>query len=259
MPIDFHDKQNRSTYASRNADESWLAMMQENVQVAGKQVADIGCGGGIYTKALVSLGAAHVTAADSSAEILAGAKENCQGLDNITFVHADAYNTGLPGNRFDLILERALIHHLSDLKRAFQEVHRLLRTDGIFVIQDRTPQDSLLPSSAGNLRGYFLEQYPQLVTTEIARRYDSTQVREALEARGFVVVKEERLWEVRRVYNDLDSLGEELLQRTGRSILHELTDEELSALVSTIRDKLAQGPLPIIERDAWTVWFAQKK
>src|SRR5207342_1946251 len=98
MPIDFHNKQNRLTYASRSADESWLSLMRENIEVAGKQVADIGCGGGIYTQALVSLGAAHVTGVDFSAEILAGAAENCQGLDNVAFVQASAYDTGLPSD-----------------------------------------------------------------------------------------------------------------------------------------------------------------
>ncbi|GIP33337.1 hypothetical protein [Paenibacillus sp. J2TS4] len=59
MPINFHDEQNRQTYAARIADESWVSLIREFVEVSNKRVADIGCGGGIYTKALVEKGASH--------------------------------------------------------------------------------------------------------------------------------------------------------------------------------------------------------
>lgn len=56
MPIDFHDPNNRWTYTTREADETWSALIRANVDVAKKRIADIGCGGGIYTKALASMG-----------------------------------------------------------------------------------------------------------------------------------------------------------------------------------------------------------
>jgi len=56
MPIDFHDEQNKQTYATRNADESWISLIKDTVVVSNTRIADIGCGGGIYTKALIKMG-----------------------------------------------------------------------------------------------------------------------------------------------------------------------------------------------------------
>lgn len=53
MPINFHDEQNRQTYATRNADESWISLIKDPVDISNKRIADVGCGGGIYTKALI--------------------------------------------------------------------------------------------------------------------------------------------------------------------------------------------------------------
>lgn len=57
MSIDFHDPNNRLTYASRTAEHHWLESIQRHVVIEGKEIADIGCGGGIYTKVLALAGA----------------------------------------------------------------------------------------------------------------------------------------------------------------------------------------------------------
>ncbi|WP_019535385.1 class I SAM-dependent methyltransferase [Paenibacillus ginsengihumi] len=258
MPMNFHDKNNRMTYATRIADESWISLIKENIDISGKEAADIGCGGGIYTKALASLGASHVTGIDFSEEMLKGAAENCKALDNVSLLKGSAEHTGLPDDRFDIILERALIHHLKDLNRCFRESARILKRNGTLIIQDRTPEDCLLPGDVNHIRGYFFEKYPALASKEIARRHASDKVRESLESNGFFVSKEVQLQETRRVYHDLDSLCNEIMQRTGRSILHELTDGELRELVLFIKNKLDRSAAPIIEKDSWTLWFAVK-
>jgi ubiquinone/menaquinone biosynthesis C-methylase UbiE len=258
MPINFHDQQNQLTYTSRVADHSWHAVIRAHVDVKGKYAVDIGCGGGIYTKALVNMGAAQVTGVDFSDEMLKGAAKNCAGIDAVSFVQGNAYNTGLPADAFEIILERALIHHLDDLDRCFTEAHRLLPNGGVLIVQDRTPQDCLLPGDANHIRGYFFERYPKLIDIEVARRHNSATVRTALEASGLSVANEVQLWETRRIYNDLAAVSQELLQRTGRSILHELTNDELHDLVSFIQEKLEKKTLPIVEKDSWTLWFAIK-
>lgn len=169
-----------------------------------------------------------------------------------------AYQTGLPANEVDIVLERALIHHLSDLEAGFKEAHRIMKADGVLIIQDRTPGDCLLPGDEHHIRGYFFERFPRLREKEIARRHDSGQVQRALGAAGFQLVHTASLWETRREYKNREELSKDLLSRTGRSILHELNDEELQELVSFIADKLETTPPPIVEKDAWTVWLATK-
>ncbi|UPK41261.1 class I SAM-dependent methyltransferase [Paenibacillus pabuli] len=258
MPINFHEENNRMTYTTRNADESWVSLIQNNVEVIGKQVVDIGCGGGIYTKAFANMGASHITGVDFSLEMIKGATQNCINYDNVEFVHGDAYDTKLHKTEYDIILERALIHHLDDLNKCFKEANRILKNNGILIVQDRTPKDCLMPGNESHLRGYFFEKYPNLVHKEIARRYDSLKVRNALEANGFRLFSESQIWEKRRIYNDVEAIRQDLQGRTGRSILHELTDNELKELVFYIESKMDESYFPIVEKDSWTVWVAIK-
>ena len=259
MPINFHAEENRHTYATRQADPSWVAAIKSIVHVKGKHVLDIGCGGGIYSKALADMGAAHVTCLDFSEASLSGAREHCQAYANLSFVQGNALDTGLYAQQYDVILERALIHHLrqDDLPACFTEAFRLLKPGGTFIIQDRTPEDCLLPGSSTNIRGYFFERYPPLAEKEVARRYENKPVLQALLHAGFQGVKEQKLWETRAIYPDFDALAQDLLARTGRSILHELTDEDLQDLVSYIREKL-QGQTEIVEQDRWTIWSTMR-
>lgn len=258
MPIDFHDARNRQTYATRDADESWITFIRDHIEVSNKRIADAGCGGGIYTRALARMGAAHVVGIDFSEEMLKGATESCRDMPNVTFHKGDACQSGLPADEFDIILERALIHHLHDLDACFREAHRMLKAGGVLIVQDRTPQDCLLPGDEHHIRGYFFEKFPRLGNLEISRRHDSDQVRQALERSGFRLDKTGSLWEISRIYPTFDELAQDLLRRTGRSILHELTDGELQELVDFMRAKLRDCPIPIVEKDSWTVWFAIK-
>ena len=63
----------------------------------------------------------------------------------------------------------------------------------------------------------------------------------------------------RRTYTNFDELREDLLSHTGRSILHELSDEELADLVAYIQEQLhGNDEQAIVEQDRWTIWSAQK-
>ncbi|MFL5625462.1 MAG: class I SAM-dependent methyltransferase [Ktedonobacteraceae bacterium] len=259
MPIDFHAEENRDAYTTRQADPSWSRAIKDIVHIKGKHVLDIGCGGGIYSKALADMGASHVTALDFSQASLAGARENCRAYANISFVQGNALDTGLYAQQYDVILERALIHHLKqeDLPACFTEAFRLLKPAGTLIVQDRTPEDCLLPGSNTHIRGYFFERYPKLIEKEIARRYENKPILQALLHAGFPGVNEQKLWETRARYPDFDALSQDLLARTGRSILYELTDDELQDLVSYIREQL-RGQKEIVEQDRWTLWSTVK-
>ncbi|MFE5318938.1 class I SAM-dependent methyltransferase [Paenibacillus sp. NPDC056579] len=258
MPINFQDEKNRGTYAARKADDTWIKRLQELVDVSNRHVADIGCGGGIYSKAMADEGAKRVTGVDFSESILASAKDNCRSMPNVMFAYGNAYDTGLAGGEYDVVLERALIHHLDDLPGCFMEACRLLRPEGTIIVQDRTPEDCLLPGSATHIRGYFFSKYPELAQTEIARRHTGTKVGEALRQAGFAGIEEHSFWETRKVYPDIDKLADDLLQRTGRSILHELSDVQLEELVEHIKEQLRDTPAPMVEKDRWTIWKAVK-
>lgn len=280
MPIDFHDPRNRMTYTGRTADPAWLACIDMLAGgIAGKRAADLGSSGGIYTEALIRLGAAEVTALDYSAVMTAAAADYLRGFPhvrlaedvtawtddrtgvraNVRIVHADAADTGLPDSSCDLVLARALIHHVTDLDRLFREVRRILAPGGMLIIQDRTAADCLLPGSPAHLRGYLFELYPKLIPIETGRRPEDGAVRASLAAAGFEDVRTVPFAEPRRTYASITELREELLSRRGRSILHALDDGELEALTDAIGRRLADAGAawPLTEHDHWTFWIAR--
>jgi ubiquinone/menaquinone biosynthesis C-methylase UbiE len=257
MPINFHDARNARTYATRDADLTWTAAITAIVVPAGKRIADIGCGGGIYTKAWAALGAASVLGVDFSDVMLADARETCAGLPNVTFARGDALATGLPAACADIVWERALLHHVGDLAASVREAYRLLAPGGLYLAQDRIPDEYTVPGAPGHIRGYFHERFPRLLEVELRRRPTSGVVRAALAAAGFGEINERAFWETRRVYPDVAALAEDLRSRTDRSILHELSDAELEDLIAYIRARVpADGP--IVDDSRWTLWWGTK-
>jgi ubiquinone/menaquinone biosynthesis C-methylase UbiE len=257
MPIDFHDPRNAHTYDTRAADPTWVAAITAIDSSQGRRVLDIGCGGGVYTRAFAELGAASVTGVDFSVAMLEAARAACADLPQVTFQLGDALATGLPDASTDLVYERALLHHLADLSACAAEAYRLLAPGGLYLAQDRTPDDIQLPATPQHLRAYFHERYPRLLEVELRRRPRSDEVLAALTAAGFAQIVTRTFWETRRVYATFDELARDLRRRVDRSILHELNDADVNDLVEYMRARLPEhGPYPDISR--WTLWFGVK-
>ncbi len=256
MAIDFRDPANRRTYSDREADVSWRDAVVGWVDPVGADVVDIGCGGGTYLRAWHELGAATVTGVDSSRPILDEARAGHGHLPGVAFQLGDAAATGLPDGCADVVFERALVHHVPDLGAVAAEAARLLRPRGVLLVQDRTPEDVAQPGSPTHPRGWLFEVFPRLLEVENGRRPDASVVVAALTAAGFPEVTATSLWEVRRRYRDREDYLAEIATRTGRSILHELTDDELAELVDELRRRLPEGPF--VEQDRWTIWRAAR-
>ncbi|MCS7459306.1 methyltransferase domain-containing protein [Paenibacillus doosanensis] len=261
MTMNFHARSNREMYTGRQADPGWVELIGSHVKLTGARAADIGCGGGIYTAALSLLGAESVVGIDFSAAMLEGASAACAKLTNVQFQQGNALALGLPDASLDVVLERALIHHLTkeELADCCREAYRILAPGGTLIVQDRTPQDSLIEGSTEHVRGYFFEKFPKLIAKETGRRHESSAVVQALEAGGFSAVKELPLWETRRRFERFDQFAADIRKRTGRTILHELSDEELVQLTDYIRERTGcEDEQPIEDKDRWTVWIARK-
>jgi ubiquinone/menaquinone biosynthesis C-methylase UbiE len=257
MAIDFHAPKNRNTYAGRTAGPEWRHAMLQIVDPTGLRVTDIGCGGGIYTAAWADLGAREITGIDFSAQMVRDATDANRGRAGVRVRQADARHTGLPDETADIVFERALIHHLPGRTACFQEAWRVLAPDGLFIVQDRTPEDVELPASAEHLRGYFFELFPRLLAVEHERRADAATVWREMTEVGFEQVNKMNLWEVRKRHVDAAALAADLRGRTGRSILHELSDEELEAMIVDILARVPrEGAIP--EKDRWTIWWGRK-
>ena len=256
MAIDFASKANRYTYSDREADRGWADAIRAIVDPSGKDVVDIGCGGGIYSTAFSDLGATSVIGVDSSAEMIGAARERAVGHDTVTFRIGNAASTGLAAGAADIVFARALVHHLGDPAACFLEAKRLLRASGVFVVQDRLWEDVAVAGSPDHIRGYFFEKFPALLDVERRRRPTSETILGALESAGFSAVDTTRIAEKRRDYGQFSELRQDLLARSGRSILHELTDTQLHELAAYIEGKL-DPHAEITDVDHWTIWTAR--
>ncbi|GER87834.1 SAM-dependent methyltransferase [Dictyobacter vulcani] len=206
------------------------------------------------------MGAANITCVDSSEVMLEDAQSKLKAQSNVNYVQGDAAHTILADKQCDVVLERALIHHIprEELAACFAEALRILRPGGTLIIQDRTPEDCLLAGSQTNIRGYFFARYPKLAKQEVERRHDNATVMSALHQAGFRVVQKRQLWETRQIHTNFAALERDLKARTGRSILHELSEAELSDLNEYIRRQLDSDYQAIVEQDRWTIWSAMR-
>ncbi|SDZ02686.1 class I SAM-dependent methyltransferase [Bacillus sp. 166amftsu] len=257
MSINFHDANNKYTYATRKADISWCEIIQNIIDVKGKSIIDIGCGGGIYTKELALMGASNVVGFDFSKKMLQAAIENCDSIQNISFIHGDAHHMPFANETFDIVISRAVVHHLQDVPKFLQEASRILKKNGMLILQDRTIEDCIILGSPEHIRGYFFSIYPKLIPIEEKRRPKATYIQQLITQNGMHPLPLQTIWEVRKIHDSIETLLQDLSPRTGRSILYELTDEELSQLLHHIRSEL-HNIAPIVEQDRWTIWSATK-
>ncbi len=115
--------------------------------LAGKQVADIGCGGGLLSEAMARDGA-RVTAIDASEVLIATAREHAAAahldIDYRAMLSRELAESA-PA-RFDLVTCLELIEHVPDADALLADCAALLRPGGTLVLStlNRNPQAWLL-------------------------------------------------------------------------------------------------------------------
>lgn len=149
-----------------------------------ERVLDLGCGWGTFGFALAPE-VQMVVGVDFSERSIALCRERLShtGFDNLRFLHADAGDTGLEPDSFDVALAADLLEHLypEDSDRVVRETHRVLRRGGRFAIW--TPHRGHVLEILKNNR-IFLKPDPTHVDYKSMHR-----LREMLQDAGFVIEK----------------------------------------------------------------------
>lgn len=129
------------------------------------ELLDIGCGAGNYTlKMLSKIPGLNCVLNDLSMPMLQKAKERVspQTCGSVTLIQDDMRNLDLPGERFDIILAAATLHHLrddADWEMMFARVYKWLRPGGSFWVSD------LIAHESGVITRLFEDQYSRYLET----------------------------------------------------------------------------------------------
>lgn len=101
-------------------------------QLAGAaRVLDLGCGEGQIARLATDGGARHVVGVDASAAQIVEAGRRGGG---VAYARASATRLPLVGGWFDAVVSCLVLEHLADLDGALDEVSRVLRPGGRFVL-----------------------------------------------------------------------------------------------------------------------------
>ena len=97
---------------------------------------EVGCGGGVATGALASLGY-HMTGVEPAAASIEAARMHARTLGlqaRMTFVSGSAYDLSMfPPDCFDGVVIADVLEHLYDLPTAVEQIGRVLRPGGVLV------------------------------------------------------------------------------------------------------------------------------
>ena len=106
------------------------------------RVLDVGCGAG-HTAIALAGRAREVVALDLTEAMLEQAKALAwaRGLENVSFRHGDASALPFEDDSFDLVACRQCAHHFARPDLAVQEVARVLKPGGVFLLVDTVSTD----------------------------------------------------------------------------------------------------------------------
>jgi SAM-dependent methyltransferase len=119
----------------RYQNESHLQACIDGLNVAGKQVLEIGLGEGSDAEQLIRRGARW-----SGVDLTSESISRVQARLTLRDLPAEALRQGsvldLPfdDNSFDMVFSHGVLHHVPDIRQAQSEIHRVLRPDGELVV-----------------------------------------------------------------------------------------------------------------------------
>ena len=107
----------------------------KSIGIKGKDVLDLGCGGGYHTFHIKELGAKSVVGLDISRDFISEANKVLKTRPDvgIKFIEADASKMPLFDGIFDVVFSNFVIHYFEDSSEIFKEISRVLKPRGYFV------------------------------------------------------------------------------------------------------------------------------
>lgn len=170
------------------------ADLQELAQIAasipGARVLDLGCGGGHASFAVAPV-VEKVIAYDLSEEMLkvVATAAAGRGLGNLAVRQGSADRLDFPDASFDLVCTRFSAHHWRQLPQALNEVFRVLKPGGRFIVIDTAAPADVLADT-------YVQAIELLRDTSHVRNVSLNSWRKLLRGAGFAIASD-KTWKLR--------------------------------------------------------------
>ncbi len=129
----------------------------------GKRVLDVACGVGYGTGYLADEGN-HVIGVDIDGAAIAYAQQRYGGPRNTNFVISDAMQLGLRSSQFDAVCSFETIEHVGDVDVFLNEVRRVLRPRGVFIVSTpRVAHSDARPANPHHYQEWNPSDFEQLL------------------------------------------------------------------------------------------------
>jgi 2-polyprenyl-6-hydroxyphenyl methylase/3-demethylubiquinone-9 3-methyltransferase len=159
--------------------------------MAGKNVLDVGCGGGFYSLVVCRKGAEDVTLLDISPICVKAAKINLRENANVVpnGVIANATNMPFRKESFDFVILVDIIEHIQADHVLLREIERILKSTGAMIIATQN-SNSLNYILEAFIRRHVLKNHSWMGwdSTHV-RFYNPSRLFQLLKNSGFSIVK----------------------------------------------------------------------
>jgi len=143
---------------------------RNNISLRGvRQVLDDGCGGGRYSVALRSLGAAKVTGIDISKDAISLAnRRNPFPNNEVSFICGSVLELPFEDKRFDFVFSNGVLHHTESTEQGLEEIYRVTSPGGQVWLYLYGGKESLFWDTVDLCRR-LLKEIPQAYTQTVMK------------------------------------------------------------------------------------------
>ena len=117
---------------NENSYARYIELCRANI-TSGASILECGCGVGLSSYLLTKEGF-KVTAVDISPLFISEAKKRYGDQPGLRFLVGDVRNMSFPGQTFDVVCSTVLLEHVTNVKRTLKEMCRVLKNEGLLII-----------------------------------------------------------------------------------------------------------------------------
>lgn len=211
-------------YLSPGGDDE-TALVLDGLDLAGARILDIGCGtGGCSLFIAGRYEPAEVVGIDVEPGVVAKATANAEaaGLSHrVTFVAVEPGPLSFPDGSFDVVFSKDSIVHIADKHALALEIHRVLRSGGVFAASDWM-------AGSDGLRSAAMQHYEQVEGLGFGLASPDRYFA-ALRAAGFerISYRDRTHWLRERTHRELVQLAGPLRPSLEASVGKEFLDHEV--------------------------------